>query len=156
MSADSLDRGRPIRVMAIDHGERRLGIALSDPSGVIALPFEVLERSGWSRDLAHIRGLIETYGVGEVIVGRPLTTRGEVGGQTRHAARFAARLRASIGIPVREVDERFSTAAAERSMREAGVSQRQGRTKRDAAAAALILQPYLDRRRTQTPLPGLE
>lgn len=133
--------------MAIDHGERRLGIALSDPSGVIALPFEVLERSGWSKDLAHIRQLVETYGVGEIVVGRPLTARGEVGAQAQSAARFAARLRGSLKVPVREADERFSTAAADRSMREAGVRSGRRRARRDAVAAALILQPYLDRRR---------
>lgn len=140
------------RVLAIDPGERRLGIAISDPMGRIALPLEVRERTGWSGDLAYLRKLVETYRVGEVVVGRPLTAGGAVGHQAESAARFALRLRAALWIPVVEVDERFSTAGADRAMREGGAAGRQRRRQRDAVAAALILQPYLDRRRG--PLPG--
>ncbi|MBM3469412.1 MAG: Holliday junction resolvase RuvX [Armatimonadetes bacterium] len=140
------------RVLAIDPGERRLGIAISDPMGRIALPLEVRGRKGWSGDLAYVRKLVETYGVAEVVVGRPLTASGTVGSQAESAARFALRLRAALRIPVVEVDERFSTAGADRAMREGGAGGRERRRKRDAVAAALILQPYLDRRRR--PLPG--
>lgn len=134
------------RTLAIDHGERRLGLAISDPTGVIALPLDVRRREGWNADLAYLRRVIEQHAVDEIIVGRPLTTRGEVGAQAREAARFAARLREALGVPVREVDERFSTAAADRAMREGAVRPRRRREHRDAVAAALILQPVLDRR----------
>lgn len=140
------------RVLAIDFGERRLGIAISDPLGRIALPLEVRERTGWSADLAYLKKLVETYAVREVVVGRPLTAGGTVGSQAERAARFALRLRAAVGVPVVEVDERFSTAGADRAMREGGADGRERRRQRDAVAAALILQPYLDRRRG--PLPG--
>lgn len=117
------------------------------------MPLEVIERAGWARDLARLRKVIEIYGVTELIVGRPLTTRGDVGPQARDAARFAERLRASLELPVSEVDERFSTAAADRAMREDGRRGPERRARRDAVAAALILQPYLDRRRDR-PLRG--
>ncbi len=148
-----------MRVLAIDSGERRLGLAVSDPTGVIALPLEVIERTGWAADVARLRRIIETHGVTEIVVGRPLTLRGEVGAQARTAARFAARIRAALALPVTEVDERLSTVAAERAVREETprVTRKRARGKhvrRDAIAAALILQPYLDRRRLTGPLPG--
>ncbi|HET8679672.1 MAG TPA: Holliday junction resolvase RuvX [bacterium] len=148
-----------VRILAIDPGERRLGLAVSDPTGVIALPLEVLERAGWAADLARLRRVIETHGVTEIVVGRPLTLRGEVGTQARAAARFAARVRAALALPVTEVDERLTTAAAERAVREEtprGSRKRAAvtRRRRDAIAAALILQPYLDRRRLTGPLRG--
>jgi putative Holliday junction resolvase len=134
------------RTLAIDHGERRLGLAISDPTGVIALPLDVRRCEGWAADLRYLRGVVEQHAVDEIVVGRPLTTRGEIGAQARGAARFAARLRAALGVPVHEVDERFSTVAADRAMREGGGSSRRRREHRDAVAAALILQPVLDRR----------
>jgi putative Holliday junction resolvase len=142
------------RILAIDPGVRRLGLAVSDPTGVVALPLEVRTRRGWRADLDYLRGLIARYDVGEFVVGRPLTTRGTVGPSAQEAARFAARLRTAVRLPVHEVDERFSTAAAERAMREAGGDARERRAHRDAVAAALILQSVLDRRRADKALRG--
>ncbi len=141
-----------MRILAIDHGERRLGLAISDPSGAIAMPLEVIPRAGWAKDLACLRRVIETQQVDEIVVGRPLTTRGTAGAQAQAAARFAARLRETLVPPVIEVDERFSTAAAERVLREGGRRSRDRgvrdrHARRDAVAAAFLLQPYLDRRR---------
>lgn len=143
-----------MRTLAIDPGERRLGLAISDPSGTIAMPLEVIERHGWASDLKLLRRRIETYGVEEIVVGRPLTGRGTPGPQAEAAARFAARLREALALPVIEVDERFSTVAAERSLRDGGPRGRQRqardrRTHRDAIAAAFILQPHLDRRHAE-------
>lgn len=143
-----------MRILGIDPGERRLGLAISDPSGAIAMPLEVMERAGWAKDLAHLRRLIETHNVDEIVVGRPLTAIGKLGSQAHVAAQFAARLRETLSLPVVEVDERFSTAAAERTLREGGRRSRERgardrRTRRDAIAAALMLQPYLDRRRAE-------
>ncbi len=143
-----------MRILAIDPGERRLGLAVSDPSGTIAMPLEVIERAGWARDLDRLRRVIETHHITEIVVGRPLTLRGTIGPQAQAAGRFAARLRSTIALSVTEVDERFSTAAAERAMRQAGSRASQRRSRRDAVAAALILQPYLDRLRTG-PLRGV-
>jgi len=142
-----------MRILAIDPGERRLGVAVSDPTGIIAVPLEVIERRGWAKDLGRLRHLIEIYQVTEIVVGRPLTASGTVGPQARVAARFAERLRTSLAVPVTEVDERYSTVAAERSLRESGAG-RAARRRRDAVAAALILQPVLDRARRDEPLRG--
>ncbi len=152
-----------MRILAIDPGERRLGLAVSDPSGSMALPLMVLERAGWAADLTRLRQIIQTHQITEVVVGRPLTLRGEVGPQARAAARFAARVRAALALPVAEIDERLSTAAAERVVRDITrrATDRRARTRRgstrvkpDAIAAALILQPYLDRGRLDGPLRG--
>jgi len=143
-----------VRVLAIDPGERRLGLAVSDPTGVIALPLEIIERAGWASDLDRLRRVIHTHEITEVVVGRPLTTRGTIGPQAQVAGRFAARLRSALALPVTEVDERLSTAAAERAVREAGRGASRRRTRSDAVAAALILQPYLDQRRRGGPLRG--
>lgn len=142
-----------MRILAIDPGERRLGVAVSDPTGIIAVPVEVIERRGWAKDLARLRHLMEIYQVTEIVVGLPLTESGTVGPQARVAARFAERLRASLAVPVTEVDERYSTVAAERSLRESGAG-RAARRRRDAVAAALILQPMLDRARRNETLRG--
>jgi putative Holliday junction resolvase len=136
-----------VRILAIDPGSRRLGLAISDPSETIASPYGVIERSAWKTDVRHLRKIVADSEVGEIVVGRPLTTRGEVGAEAREAARFAEKLRAAVSVPVVEVDERFSTVAAERTMRDAGSRAEERRARRDAVAAALILQPYLDRRR---------
>ncbi len=142
-----------MRILAIDPGERRLGVAVSDPTGIIAVPVEVIQRRGWAKDLARLRHLMEIYQVTEIVVGLPLTESGTVGPQARVAARFAERLRASLAVPVTEVDERYSTVAAERSLRESGAG-RAARRRRDAVAAALILQPMLDRARRNETLRG--
>lgn len=143
-----------MRILAIDPGARRLGLAISDPSETIASPLGVIERSAWKADLQRLRKIVEDSAVGEIVVGRPLTMRGEVGAEAREAERFAAKLRAALSVPVVEVDERFSTVAAERAMRDAGSRAAQRRARRDAVAAALILQPYLDRRSRVDPLRG--
>jgi putative Holliday junction resolvase len=135
-----------MRILAIDAGERRLGVAVSDPSEAIAQPLEVVLRRGWAKDIAHVRALVQQYEIGEVVVGRPLTLRGEAGPEAARAAGVAARLRDALEVPVIEVDERFTTAAADRAMREGGQPASKRRRRRDAVAAALILQPYLDRR----------
>jgi len=143
-----------VRILAIDPGARRLGLAISDPSETIASPLGVIERSAWKTDVQRLRKIVEDSAVGEIVVGRPLTMRGEVGAEAREAERFAAKLRAALSVPVVEVDERFSTVAAERAMRDAGSRAAQRRARRDAVAAALILQPYLDRRSRVDPLRG--
>ncbi|MBI3998301.1 MAG: Holliday junction resolvase RuvX [Armatimonadetes bacterium] len=143
-----------MRVLAIDPGERRLGLAISDPGGTMALPLEVIERTDWSADVEHLKRVIEEHGVTTIVVGRPLTVRGEVGPQAKVAARLAARLRRALNLPVVEVDERFSTAEAERALRHTGARSAERRRRRDAVAAAVILQLYLDRERRDEPLRG--
>jgi putative Holliday junction resolvase len=138
-----------MRTLAIDPGERRLGFALSDPTGTIASPLEVYARQGWTKDLAHVRALVDAHTVTRIVVGCPLTLRGELGAEARRATSFASRLRDALEIEVVTVDERLSTSAAERALREGSGSASTRRRSRDAVAAALFLQTFLDRRRAE-------
>ena len=138
-----------MRTLAIDHGERRLGFALSDPTGTIASPLEVYTRQGWAKDLAHIRAHVDAQAVTTIVVGCPLTLRGEHGAESRRATSFADRLRDALKITVVTADERLSTSAADRAMREDLQRPSARRRARDAVAAALFLQTYLDRRRVE-------
>jgi len=133
-----------MRSLALDIGERRIGVAVSDPLGISAAPLEVLE------DLSpdDLRDYVEEkvrQGVEVVVVGLPLTCRGKEGAQALHAQEYARRIEGIEGAVVVLWDERFSTVEAERRLREAGRSTR-GR-KLDAEAAAVILQAYLEYRR---------
>jgi putative Holliday junction resolvase len=130
-----------MRRLGLDIGIRRIGVALSDPLGVNADPLEVLE----GLDPAGLRDYIEVKiqeGIGEVVVGLPLTSRGEEGEQARYSREYARAIEEIDGIEVILWDERFSTIEAERKLREAGHTLR-GREV-DAEAAAVILQTYLD------------
>ncbi|HYU17661.1 MAG TPA: Holliday junction resolvase RuvX [Chloroflexota bacterium] len=139
------------RVLALDPGERRVGVALSDELGLLATPLVVLQRRSRTADAAAIADLVRAHAVSEIVVGHPRTLRGEVGPQARRAERFARRISEAVGVPVRLWDERFSTVEARErlaagSKRSAG--NRAGpRRWADAAAAAVILQTYLDSRR---------
>ena len=132
-----------MRSLALDIGERRIGVAISDPLGVSAAPLEVLEDMSQEDLRAYVENKVQ-QGVELVVVGLPLTCGGEEGAQARHARGHARRLEEIEGVRVVLWDERFSTVEAERRLREAGRSTR-GR-KVDAEAAAVILQAYLEYR----------
>ncbi len=134
--------------MALDPGERRVGVALSDELGLLATPLVVLERRSWVDDVVRVAKLVRAHDVGEVIVGHPKTLRGEIGPQARRAERFAREIAGAVGVPVRLWDERYSTVEAEERIaankRSRGTSSRSTPRHADAAAAAVILQGYLD------------
>ncbi len=131
-----------MRVLGLDFGERRIGVALSDPNGWLATPLTVLNRSSREEDFCAIQALIEQHGVDRVIVGYPRSMDGTAGPQARLVENYAAQLRTRLQVPVVLWDERLSTAHAERLIHEAGKRVRRERI--DAAAAAVILQSYLD------------
>jgi len=131
------------RVLAIDLGHRRIGLALSDPTGSIAVPLDTLPHRSRRRDLAAIAALAESHGAGRIVVGWPRNMDGTSGPAAHEAEAFAEALSAVVKIPVDLWDERLSTAAAERSLRDAGVKKGRRRDLRDRVAAALILQSYL-------------
>lgn len=135
------------RLLGIDVGTRRIGVALSDPTGTIAQSLTVLPRRSWEQILGAIAALIREHHVAAVIVGLPVRLDGGEGEAAAGARKFAERLRATVEVPVMLEDERLSTAEAERVMIEADVRRSARRARRDAVAAALILQRYLDRRR---------
>lgn len=135
------------RTLALDVGERRIGVAVSDPAGIIAQPLLVIERTGGPTDLSRIAAIVREQGVDRLVVGYPLTMAGERGTQAQRMDRFIARLRGVLSVEVVAADERLTTAAAERSLLEGDVRRGRRRQVRDAVAAALLLQGYLDRRR---------
>jgi putative holliday junction resolvase len=122
------------RLLALDHGSARCGCALSDPSGTLATPLPAIERPDTRRGLAAIVRLVEEHRAERVIVGLPLTLRGEEGEQARRARRFAERVGRRVSVPVELHDERLTTRLAERTG---------GETDADSRAAAHLLESYL-------------
>jgi putative holliday junction resolvase len=140
--------------LGIDLGSVRIGVAGSDPDGVLAYPLETIPRdAARSRDLDRIASLVQEREVIEVVVGLPRSMSGRDGPAAAAARGWAAELAGRIApIPVRLVDERLSTVSAQRSMRHSGLSERKGRVVVDQAAAVVILQDALDTaRRGQRP-----
>ena len=135
-----------MRVLGIDHGERRIGAALSDALGIAASPLTVIEHTSDEGDADAVAALVRERGVEAVVVGEPISLDGSIGPQAKRAAYFARLLSARLGIPVNMVDERLSTREAERRLIEGGKRRSKRREGVDAAAAAVILQAYLDSR----------
>ncbi len=127
------------RILAIDPGERRVGLAVSDPLGITAQGLTTLDlRKG--ELVAHLRVLLQEYDVGRIVVGHPLSLAGRETEASRLAAALAEELRQELGLPVELWDERLSSAEAERTLR----GTRAGKGAVDRLAAVLILQGYLD------------
>ena len=140
------------RVLAVDYGERRVGIALSDPTGTIAQPLTVLQRRAGKRPpVQAIANLIAQHEVAHLVVGLPLTLEGEENAWTREVRDFGDKVAARAGVGVTFADERLSSVAAERAVRSFGLPRRERERKEriDAAAAVLILQGFLDQKKPQ-------
>jgi putative Holliday junction resolvase len=135
-----LDRGR---VLGLDLGDVRIGVAISDPERRIAVPMGTV-RTGAPADLRAIAELVREHDVVLVVVGLPLRLSGERGSAAAKAEGFAAALRAVLDVPIVLQDERLSTVEAERALREGGVSGPARRAVVDRSAATVILQAYLD------------
>jgi putative holliday junction resolvase len=135
-------------LLGIDPGTRRIGLAVSDPGGTIALPLEVVERTrdgGWLVRIAEVAA--ERVVVG-VVVGLPVRMDGSEGPEAAEARRLAGLLERRLGVPAFFVDERFTSVAANRAMAAADVDSRRRRPVVDKVAAALLLQGYLDAMRS--------
>jgi putative Holliday junction resolvase len=134
-----------VRILAIDFGRKRLGLALSDPSWTVASPLPPLARKGqeWWAELLE---LLQRSEVGEVVVGLPLNMDGTDGAAAEICRRFAQQLGERCGLPVVLLDERLSSVAASATLREGGLSERQQRGRLDSVAASLLLQVHLQRR----------
>lgn len=138
------------RIMALDYGERRIGVAVSDPTRTIASPLATLTRRAGKRPpWAEIARLVEEKEVAELVVGLPLDLSGEEGEWAAEVRVFGDQLARRTGLPVHWVDERLTSVQAERAVRGMGLkrSQREEKERVDAAAAALILEAYLARQR---------
>jgi putative Holliday junction resolvase len=132
--------------LGVDLGSRRIGIAVSDPGGVLASPLRVLERGAdHAADHAALAAVVAETGAKVLVVGLPLSLDGRSGPAAESVQREVAELRAVLAVPVDVIDERLTTVAAGRALRTAGVRSRRQRRIVDQAAAALILQSWLDR-----------
>jgi putative transcription antitermination factor YqgF len=123
-----------VKTMALDFGAARTGVAVSDPTGIIARPLCVVERAGTEAGIAELARLVREEGAEQVVVGLPLTLRGDRGEQARATERFAEALRAAVEVPVLLFDERFTTDLAQ---------QTPSASSEDARAAAHLLSSYL-------------
>jgi putative Holliday junction resolvase len=137
------------RVLALDIGERRIGVAISDEGGVLAQPLQVIERKGTATDVAQVARLLQEQQAQEIVVGMPYTLRGTQRGAAEKVQSFVAVLREAVQVPIILVDERLSTVEADRRMRESSVRREARRSRVDAVAAALILERYLSERRNK-------
>jgi putative Holliday junction resolvase len=139
------------RILGLDVGERWIGVALSDPLGILASPLTRLERTDDEAAVKAIADLVRKHEAKAVVAGLPYSLDGNVGPQAVRVRDFLRKLAQSLSVPVQTSDERLSTVTAMQGMIEAGASRESRKGKIDAAAAALILQWYLDRlRREQT------
>ena len=132
------------RVLGIDFGERRIGLALSDPMGIIAKPFKIIDRKKIVDYVSEILNTSKENNANIIVVGLPLTLRGEESKQTQVVKKFIEELTQLGKIPVVPVDERYSSIAAKRSLQEQGVKTGHEKGRVDETAAAIILQEYLD------------
>lgn len=133
--------------IGLDVGERRIGVAKSDPLGITAQPHSYIARSGGAADLRKILAVAEEVAASGFVLGLPLRTDGSYGPEAQKVQRFADSLREVTQLPIEWVDERFTTVMAQRALREQGVKGAASRRRVDQVAAALILQTFLDRRR---------
>ena len=125
-----------MKVLALDYGPARTGVAVSDPTGTLARPVGVVERASTEAGLARLLELVRAEEPERIVVGIPLTLRGEHGEQARETERFVETLRGAVDVPVESFDERFTTALA---------AQTPARAAEDARAAAHLLTTYLER-----------
>ena len=133
----------PGRVLGLDLGDARIGVAISDAARRMAVPLGTV-RTGAPADVRAIAGIIREHGVTLVVVGHPLLLSGEAGDRAHHAERFAAAIGEALDVPVLLQDERLSTVEAGRALRESGASGRDRRRTIDRSAATVILQSWLD------------
>lgn len=142
-----------MRALGIDFGERRIGLALSDPEGRFALPLRVLERTSDAAAIAAIADIARAEKVELLVVGEPRRLGGGESPMLERARGFGEKLGAATGLPLEWIDEAFTSAAAAERLREAGLDARRARGKLDAVAAQILLQEALDRRRPAGELP---
>ena len=134
--------------MGLDVGDKRIGVALSDSLGITAQRLALLKRRNAAGDVDAVTALAAQHAVSVIVIGLPLTLRGETGPQAKKVEAFAEALRRRTDVPVEFVDERLTTAQGERALLETGASRKQRKAAIDQVAAQLILQQFLDRRRS--------
>lgn len=132
------------RVLALDVGKKRIGLAVSDPLGITAQGLDTLERTRVREDLEKLKQIVVNGGVCTLLVGRPLHMSGSESSQGQYTKEFAERLGRHLNLPVIHWDERLTSAEAERALREGGASLEERKKAVDRMAAVLLLQSYLN------------
>jgi putative Holliday junction resolvase len=132
------------RLLGLDVGDARIGVAVCDALGIVVTPLRAIRRKPEAAALQQIVALVASEVAEGIVVGLPLSLSGAFSDQTRSVAAFVERLHAAVSVPVTTWDERYTTVEAERILREQGVRREQRRDRIDAVAAAVILQDYLD------------
>jgi len=132
------------RILAIDFGMKRMGVAVSDPLGVTAQGLPTLQRTRIEDDLRHIEKLVEEYSPARVILGNPISHAGGETAMSRGVAKFAQKLRRRLSCPVELWDERLTSVEANRMLRTSGMGIAKRQRAADRVAATLLLQSYLD------------
>jgi putative Holliday junction resolvase len=135
-----------IRILGVDYGEKRIGIAVSDPLGITAQAVAVISKAkNFDQDIVELKKIMEEYnGVEEIVVGLPKTMAGEIGPQAQKVLAFIEALKNGLGVKITPWDERLTTVIAERELISAGVSRAKRKKVIDKSAASYILQSYLD------------
>lgn len=134
------------RVLALDVGKRRIGLALSDPLGITAQGLQTLERSRIREDLAYLAEVVSSQDVRLILVGNPLHMSGDAGRQAQYVREFGDRLQVATGVPVEYWDERLTTVEAQRVLKGSGISIEKRARAVDRLAAVILLASYLDSR----------
>jgi putative Holliday junction resolvase len=137
-----------MRILAVDLGSKRVGLAVSDPTGTIASPLTTVAADPDESLPERLAGIATEQEAERIVVGLPREMSGARGPAAAGAERLAARLRTAAGLPVETFDERLTTAAAERSLLEGGLKRAARRQAIDRVAAAMLLQTYLDRKKS--------
>ena len=138
-----------MRILGIDYGEKRIGMAVSDPLGITAQGLPTIERTNIQDDLQKILNVVREKEVGEIVVGLPKNMNNSLGEKAQAVLNFVALLKKHINIPINVIDERLSTVRANRAMLEGDLSRKKRKSRVDMIAAQLILQDYLDRSSTK-------
>jgi len=137
------------RILGIDYGTVRIGLALSDPTGTLASPLPFLENQSPQQVTTALSELIQTHQIEGLVIGLPRNMDGTYGPSAQKVRDFIAQIQKSISLPITPIDERLTTAQASKQLSGIGMNQKQLRKKVDSSSACLILQQYLDR---NTPL----
>lgn len=132
------------RLLGLDFGSRRIGVAISDPLGIIAQPLPCIRRRGDNRDIEAIAAIVREFSVESVVLGLPLTLDGNEGDQAKKARNFGEKIRDRVGVAVETWDERMTTVQAERHLIASGVRREKRTELRDSLSAVLLLQSALD------------
>jgi len=137
------------RAIALDVGDVRIGVAVSDPLGIIAQAHDVIQRRDTATDVEAVKAIVDGMGANKIVVGMPLNLQGQQGPQAQKVLAFIEALQAAVDVEIVTQDERFSTVSAERSLIQANVRRKKRKKVIDKVAAQQILQVYLDRQSAQ-------